>query len=91
MVVEDDPCFRAIAELMLQRMNFKSVVAEEDREESWAHLNFMRFDFIFERLEYGAHGRHGFITLRAGQSQLVENTFRAHVGGFIVEFLAKSH
>ena len=46
MVVEDDPCFRAIAELMLQRMNFKSVVAEEDGEQAWAHLNFMRFDFI---------------------------------------------
>jgi len=30
MVVETTPCFRAIAELMLQRMNFKSVVAEED-------------------------------------------------------------
>jgi two-component system chemotaxis response regulator CheY len=46
MVVEDDPCFRAIAELMLQRMNFKSVVAEEDGEQAWAHLNYMRFDFI---------------------------------------------
>jgi two-component system chemotaxis response regulator CheY len=46
MVVEDDPCFRAIAVLMLQRMNFKSVVAEEDGEQAWAHLSFMRFDFI---------------------------------------------
>jgi DNA-binding NtrC family response regulator len=46
MVVEDDPCFRAIAELMLQRMGFKSVVAEEYGEQAWAHLNFMRFDFI---------------------------------------------
>jgi len=46
MVVEDDPCFRAIAELMLQRMNFKGVVAEEDGEQAWAHLNLARFDFI---------------------------------------------
>ena len=46
MVVEDDPSFRAVAELMLQRMNFKSVVAEEDGERAWVHPNFMRFDFI---------------------------------------------
>ena len=46
MVVEDDPCFRAIAELMLQRMDFKSVVAEENGEHALAHLNLVRFDFI---------------------------------------------
>ena len=39
MVVEDDPSFRAVAELMLRRINFKSVVAEEDGEQAWAHLN----------------------------------------------------
>jgi CheY-like chemotaxis protein len=46
MVVEDDPSFRAVAELMLRRINFKSVVAEENGEQAWAHLNLVRFDFI---------------------------------------------
>ncbi|MGO9772371.1 MAG: response regulator [Roseiarcus sp.] len=46
MVVEDDPSFRAVAELMLRRLNFKSVVAEENGEQAWAHLNLVRFDFI---------------------------------------------
>ncbi len=46
MVVEDDPCFRAVAELMLRRINFKSVAAAENGEQAWAHLNLVRFDFI---------------------------------------------
>ena len=46
MVVEDDPSFRAVAELMLRRINFKSVVAAEDGELAWAHLNLVRFDFV---------------------------------------------
>ena len=46
MVVEDDSSFRAVAELMLRRINFKSVVAEEDGEQAWAHPNLVRFDFI---------------------------------------------
>jgi two-component system chemotaxis response regulator CheY len=46
MVVEDAPSFRAVAALMLRRINFKSVVAEEDGEQAWAHLNLLRFDFI---------------------------------------------
>jgi two-component system chemotaxis response regulator CheY len=46
MVVEDDPSFRAVTELMLRRINFKSVMAEEDGAQAWAHLNLVRFDFI---------------------------------------------
>lgn len=46
MVVEDDPSFRAVAEMMLRRMSFKTVVAAEDGELAWAHLNLVRFDFI---------------------------------------------
>ena len=46
MVVEDDPSFRAVAELMLRRINFKNVVAEEDGEQAWAHMNLVRYDFI---------------------------------------------
>jgi DNA-binding NtrC family response regulator len=46
MVVDDDPCFRAIAELMLRRISFRDVVAEEDGERAWAHLSLIRFDFI---------------------------------------------
>jgi two-component system chemotaxis response regulator CheY len=35
-----------LAELMLRRINFKNVVAEEDGEQAWAHLNLVRYDFI---------------------------------------------
>ena len=52
MVVEDDPSFRAVAELMLRRLNFKSVVAEENGQQAWAHLNLVRFDFILSDWTY---------------------------------------
>ena len=31
---------------MLRGINFKNVVAEENGEQAWAHLNLVRFDFI---------------------------------------------
>lgn len=46
MVVEDDPCFRAVAELMLRLMGFNYVLAVEDGETAWANINLMRFDIV---------------------------------------------
>jgi len=46
MVVEDDPCFRAVVALMLQRLGFKSVTLADDGQHAWAQLNLVHFDFI---------------------------------------------